>query len=323
MGFFLILNFANAFAFTYPYTLPFLRGYGWAVYLVAGLAAGLPLLAPRSAPTAAPRLRWPALVAGIVVVLACEILVWPHSTDNRVDVRAVRAATYNIHYGYDQRWGFHLAELANTIRAEGVDFIALQEVDTGRMTSYMADDAYYLARALGMHEAYLPTVERLTGIAVLYRGSSESIERILVTSRQEQTGVVHVEAGVDGRAFHMFGIWMGLSDEDTLRQIEEALAFLGDRAPAAFGGDFNAEPDSPVVERVLAAGLHDPFADLDIDPAPLTDPAVDPDKRIDFVFLRGATPRQAWVSTSLASDHRMVVVELDLTLPPLPDVVRR
>jgi endonuclease/exonuclease/phosphatase (EEP) superfamily protein YafD len=120
----------------------------------------------------------------------------------------------------------------------------------------------------------------------------------------------------------MFGIWMGLSDEDTLRQIEEALAFLGDRAPAAFGGDFNAEPDSPVVERVLAAGLHDPFADLDIDPAPLTDPAVDPDKRIDYVFLRGATPRQAWVSTSLASDHRMVVVELDLTLPPLPDVVR-
>ncbi len=38
MFLFLLLNFMNAFAFTYPYTLPFMRGLGWVVFLAAGIA---------------------------------------------------------------------------------------------------------------------------------------------------------------------------------------------------------------------------------------------------------------------------------------------
>ena len=322
-GFFLLLNILLAFTFTYPYTLPFLRGLGWAVYLVAALAAGFPLLRPVAEPAARLRVSAGAVAGGAAAVLLATVLVWPRTPDDQVDVRALRLATYNIHYGYDETWGFNLAEQAEAIRGEGVDLIALQEVDTGRMTSYMADDAYFLARKLGMRQAYLPTVEHLTGIAVLYRGSSVQIERVLVTSRQEQTGVVHVHADMGGRPFHMFGLWLGLSDEDTQRQIEEGLTFVGDRTPAALGGDFNSKPESTVYEAVTRAGLLDPFTTLDIDPAPPTSPAVHPEERIDYVFLRGVAPRQAWVSDSLTSDHRMVVVEVDLTLPPLPDVVSR
>jgi endonuclease/exonuclease/phosphatase family metal-dependent hydrolase len=203
------------------------------------------------------------------------------------------------------------------MRASGADVIALQEVDTGRMTSYMVDDAYFLARSLGMSVAYLPTVEHLTGIAVLYRGTAEATEGSWITSRQEQTGIIHVALDSGGVTLHAFGTWMGLEDEDTQAQIEEALAFIGDRSPAGFGGDFNATPGSPVYEAVVETGFVDPFRELGIDPAPATSPAVRPQERIDFVFLRGLAPREASVPDSVASDHRLVVVEAELG-PPVP-----
>ena len=275
MGLFLLLQFLNAFTLTYPYTLPSLRGLGWAVYLVAALLAGLPLLRPARMTAVRSPSPW-AGAAAIAAVILAGLFVWPRPPDDRLDERAVRLATYNIHYGYDEAWGFQLAAQAEAIRGEGVDLIALQEVDTGRMTSYMADDAYFLARRLGMREAYLPTVEHVTGIAVLYRGEGVNVERLMLTSVQEQTGILHVEIDVAGRPMNLFGLWLGLSDEDTQRQIDEALAFVGDRSPAALGGDFNAETGSPGYEAERAAGLLDPFLALGIEPGHLHSPAVHP-----------------------------------------------
>ena len=63
-------------------------------------------------------------------------------------------------------------------------------------------------------------------------------------------------------------------------------------------------------EATRAAG-GDPFVILELD-SPPTDPAVHPEKRIDFVWLRELTPLEAQVLDSTASDHRMVVVEVAL-----------
>jgi endonuclease/exonuclease/phosphatase (EEP) superfamily protein YafD len=133
---------------------------------------------------------------------------------------------------------------------------------------------------------------------------------MLITSQQEQTGIVGVELVSEGRSLNAFGIWMGLDDEDTLTQIFEALDFIGDASPAAFGGDFNAEPDEEVPQSVLAAGFEDPFAVYGDDPTYYSDPAIEPHKRIDFVWVRDLEVVDGWVSESLASDHRMVVVEV-------------
>ena len=311
----LVLNFLNAFAFTYPYAVPLMRGMGWAVYLLAGLVAGIGVLVQKAAVPS-----WSDLSArtGIILLVGVAALalavtaVWPRPADPLPETGTLRLATYNMHYGYDRAWHFTLEQIAQTIEANGVDVVALQEVDTGRLTSYAVDDALYLARRLRMNAAYLSAVEHLTGIALLYRGPQVLPEWQLLTSLQEQTGIVHVPLVVNGQPLHAFGIWMGLSNEDTLRQIGEALAFIGDRSPASFGGDFNAEPGSPVVAAVQEAGFLDPFAALGIELAPLTDPAIEPRLRIDFVWLRGVEPASAWVAESLASDHRMVVVEVRL-----------
>ncbi len=313
-GLLMVLNFLNAFTFTYPYAVPQLRGMGWAVYLVACVAVMFGASSQR--PVA---LTWqeysarptPVIVGGLVGLALVLAAVWPRPVDPLPEDGTLRLASYNIHYGYDAEWHFNLDEMAKAIEEAGVDAIALQEVDTGRMTSYGVDDAIYLARRLRMNVAYLPAVEHLTGIAVLYKGPPAPTSMALLTSLQEQTGIVGVQLDAGGQPLHAYGIWMGLSDEDTLQQITEALVFIGNRTPASFGGDFNAEQEEPVAQAVMQAGFEDPFALLGQTPPP-TDPAIEPDQRIDYVWLRGLSPARAWVADSLASDHRMVVTEVEI-----------
>jgi endonuclease/exonuclease/phosphatase family metal-dependent hydrolase len=310
---FLVLNFLNAFAFTYPYTLPAMKGMGWVVYLVGAISLFFLLRESAGAmQTEVMGFAGLGLIPLIISVILAILFVWPLTPTELTERSSIRLGTYNIHYGYDDVWRYTLEEIAQTIEDNACDFVAMQEVDTGRLTSYGVDNALYLARRLKMNVVYLPTVEHLTGIALLYRGSPSLEHSSLISSLQEQTGIVQVSIGEDGEQFHAFGIWMGLSDEDTTRQISEALEFIGDQSPASFGGDFNADPDSEIAAAIRQAGFSDPFELLGFDPAPDTSPAIDPDNRIDFVWLRGFDPIDAWVPESLASDHRMVVVEVAL-----------
>jgi len=309
--FYLLLNFANAFAFTYPYTLPAMRGMGWAVFGLASLALAAAALVrpPDTLQQAADAGLWgyAAVAAGLLLTIWA---VRPLPVEPLPQGGTLRLANWNIHYGYDDVWHTTLPEIAAAIEANGVDAIAMQEVDAGRMTSYSTDNAYYLGRRLGMRVAYLPAVEHLTGIALLYKGDPAPVESMLLPSLQEQTGILRVRLPAAGGALDAHAIWLGLSAEDTLTQITAALDFIGSGTRASFGGDFNSEFEDPEIARVLEAGFADPFQLLGIEPAPLTDPAISPTKRIDFVFLRSLVPVKAWVPDSLASDHRMVVVEV-------------
>jgi endonuclease/exonuclease/phosphatase family metal-dependent hydrolase len=309
---FLLLNFLNAFAFTYSYTLPVMRGMGWLVFLIAGLLIiwGLLSASGLRQQEAVAKGAFRLSVGTVVALLIVLVSVWPaHPLDLPAGKR--RIATYNIHYGYDDDWHSTLTEIAAVLKGADVDVVALQEVDTGRMTSYSADNAYYLARTLGMNVFYLPTVEHLTGIAVLYKGEVLEKDSQLLASLQEQTGIIEIVLPWGGTRLHAYGIWMGLSDEDTMRQVEQALAFIGPTTPATFGGDFNAELEDPEMQAVLSAGFVDPFTELGQIPAPPTSPAIDPSTRIDFVWVRDLDPRQAVVSEALSSDHRLVIVEVN------------
>jgi len=311
--FFLMLNFLNAFSFTYPYTLPWMRGMGWVIYLFALLGIGLALRLRYSPASASGilvlRPLWGNLFV-IVMVIISVVSVWPKEISPFPQNGEVVAGTYNIHYGYDEPWHLSLEAQAKTILENKADIVALQEVDTGRMTSYCIDNAYFLARRLHMNVVYLPTVEHLTGIALLHRGEAVEIGGQWITSTQEQTGVVYALLLSGDLPVHAFGTWIGLSGEDTLNQINEALAYIGDQTPALFGGDFNSVPGSPVTQEIIAAGFGNPFTMLGIDPAPKTSPAINPLERIDYVWTRGMTPLEAWVPESVASDHRMVVTKV-------------
>jgi endonuclease/exonuclease/phosphatase (EEP) superfamily protein YafD len=169
-----------------------------------------------------------------------------------------------------------------------------------------------------MHVVYQPTLEKLSGIALLSRYPLREQGGRWLTSELEQTAIVYGAAEIGGATndpslLHLYGVWLGLEPEERAVQVQEAMDYIGPQRPAVLGGDFNATPDSPVYTAV-AAEFRDPFAKMEeaaTDPA-FTSPAVDSVKRIDYVWLRGLVAQDAWVSDSLASDHRMVVVEAEI-----------
>jgi len=308
--FFLLINFAFAFAFTYAYTLEFFRGAGLPIVLVAGLLATLPAARRRPSPTEEPsawQRRWSA--AGIVGIAALVILSAVFARPPALRLKdagpKVRVGTYNIHYGYNTSWQFKLEEMARTIEESGADIVALQEVDACRITSYGVDDALWLGRRLGMEVVYQPTVEHLTGIALLSRFPEPQADGKLLTLRLEQTAIVRAQVEVGDDILDAYGIWLGLEPEERAVQLGEALDFIGE-GPVAFGGDFNSTPDSPIYRQLVDAGFTDGAADDDASP---TSPSEEPRNRIDYVWIRGLRPVGAKVLDSTASDHRMLVVE--------------
>jgi len=316
---YLILSFAYAFTFTYAYTLDLFRDLGLPVFLVAGLLTGLPALALPAVKAALPRPSSTRLLAagGVGIGLAVVVFVatLPPQQAPAATGGTVRIATYNVHYGYDTDWHLSLEKQAQTIEDSGAGIVMLQEVDTGRPTSYMIDNAMWLARRLRMEEVYLPTLEHLTGIALLSRYPILDTDTLLLPSELEQTGIIWAELDIDGESLNAFAIWLGLEPEERARQLDAALPFLESHpGPAAFGGDFNSKPGSPVYIRIEGAEFEDPFVTLDLG-SPPSDPAINPTKRIDFVWLRGLTPIDALVADSTASDHRLVVVEASLPAP--------
>jgi len=250
-------------------------------------------------------------ISGLIgLVVLAAVFARPPAKHLRVPYDVIRVGTYNIHYGYGTFWHFNLEEMARTIEESGADIVALQEVDTCRITSYGVDDALWLARRLGMQVVYQPTVEHLTGVALLSRIPVEDSGGWLLTSHEEQTGMAWARVRTANGALNAYGLWLGLSADERARQIEDALTKLdlASGTPLVVGGDFNSTPGSPTYQRLTAAGLIDPFAVLGREPA-YSSPAINPTEHIDFVWVRGLEPMDAQVLPSLASDHRMVIIE--------------
>ncbi|MGD1995554.1 MAG: endonuclease/exonuclease/phosphatase family protein [Anaerolineae bacterium] len=306
---FLVLNFALAFAFTYPYTIPAFRGMGLPVILIAVLIAALPALRPFSAQpetaSSKPELRqW---LGAALIVAVTAFIASPCGASSR-EAGPLRVGTYNVHYGYNTTWQLKLEEMARTIEESGADVVMLQEVDTCRITSYGIDNAFWLARRLGMRAIYQPTLETLSGIALLTRFPVDVADGTLLTSELEQTGIVHARLRVGEEEVDAYGVWLGLERQERARQLTDALDFIADASPALLGGDLNSVPDSPVYNRLVAAGFADPFVALELG-SPPTSPAIEPQHRVDYVWGRGLEPDDGAVLDSLASDHRMVITE--------------
>lgn len=311
LGFF-FFNLIYALAFTYPYTIPALRDSG---LVIVGGALFLALVPAVLRPPAIVPLEPTPLNHHILLLLAFGMIymaIWsrPIMLPGREPGETVRVATYNIHYGYDSHWHHSLEDQARAVEESGAEIVFLQEVDAGRITSYGVDHAFWLARRLNMHASFAPTLEGLSGVALLSRLAVLDSSWILLPSALEQTALVHASIRVNDGILHTYGVWFGLEAQERMDQLDAALARIGKRDPCILGGDMNSLPDSPIYTRLKAAGFLDPFDVLGNLPA-YTSPSVDPSERIDYVWVRGAEPFAAWVSPSLASDHRLVVVSIN------------
>jgi endonuclease/exonuclease/phosphatase family metal-dependent hydrolase len=228
----------------------------------------------------------------------------------------LRVLTWNIHSGNPDR-------LAEAIEASGADVVALQEVDVYRERSGCRHQAFEIAERLGMQARLGANIrsgeecgngrQALYGDAVLSRYPILQWQHTLLPNQGgEQRGMTETVLDVDGRRVRVVATHFEYASLSERRAQAHAVVerLEASAEPTVVMGDLNGEPDdsglAPLRDAFTdaweAAGAGDGY----------TNPARAPHRRIDYVFVRGATPTGVEVQDSTASDHRAVRADLVL-----------
>lgn len=236
----------------------------------------------------------------------------------------VRVLTYNIHAGKDAAQQHNLERVATVIGDADADIVLLQEVDRGTERSGGEDHLAELARLTGMHSAFAKSLDYQGGdygIAVLSRFPLDSarVVPLPVQPPQERSGRLHeprvglhVIARTPHGALHVVNTHIdpGAAPVYRHQEVIGLLAHIAQAVPAdarlVFGGDLNARPDTPEI-RALALAFEDGWVQCGDGGPGYSFPADQPDRRIDYILLRGVGCTTARVIDTQASDHRPVL----------------
>jgi endonuclease/exonuclease/phosphatase family metal-dependent hydrolase len=243
-----------------------------------------------------------------------------HSAPKEAASKPFRVMTYNIHHGAGVDGKIDLQRIADLIKRERADIVALQEVDKGVKRTAQRDCPAELAALTGMTCVFSNNFNFQGGEygnAVLTRfpvkGWTNRHYKML--RPDEQRGLLQLVLDIYGRELVFLDTHIDFRADDSERLVNAAEileVIQGYRGrPIILCGDFNDTPDSRTHEKLgeaftdtwKAAGTGDGF----------TIPAEQPRKRIDYIWLsKGSSlePLKAWVPQSQASDHLPVVVEL-------------
>ncbi len=332
-----VRNLAPELAFLNDIIPPFLRGFrgmGLGILLVSAILAALPMVQTQR------RIPWAGgtsftSVIGLLLVIGTSIgVAYTVRPPQIVGVRnqdIIRIGTFNLHGGFNEFYDFDLEAIARTIQQSGANAVLLQQVETGRLTSFGVDEPLWLARRLGMDTRFFPTNEGLQGLAVLSNIEIVYDDGDLLTSASNQTGLQRVQIRPDEGVITLYNTWLGFlletgngstieeQEQDQQRQLNEIFAIMSAQHPdgnlgrTVFGGTFNNIPSSPLADQIRAASFTDPFAGLPIALSATFQRTNYPRTRLDYLWLRSLNAFGANVIDSTASDHRMAVVGVEIT----------
>jgi endonuclease/exonuclease/phosphatase family metal-dependent hydrolase len=263
---------------------------------------------------------WTGRIAGLAgLLLFC--VAGCVSAGSRRPPEAFRLMTYNIRHGEGMDGRIDLERIAELIRREGADVVALQEVDRGVTRSGRRDLAGELAALTGMKHVFSNNFHFQGGEygnALLTRatvsGWRNTHYRML--REGEQRGLLWVELEMAGRRLVVMNTHLDFRPDDTERLSNVREIMVAGGGIKADGviicGDFNSVPGSPTHEAMKerfedvweAVGVGEGF----------TYSSTEPNRRIDYVFWDSAgklMPVRAWISPSLASDHLPLTVEFE------------
>ena len=229
--------------------------------------------------------------------------------------------TYNIHIGVGMDKTLDLARIANVISAHEPDLVAVQEVDQLTTRVGGVDEPAELARLTGMHAIYGPAMDHAGGKygnLVLSRSPVTSSRIVALPyhpgGRREPRSAVGVTCKLPrGGEIVFIGTHLDHTGGDQSDRLAQAKAineqWRDENRPAILGGDINCEAGDPPIDELLRTWTR-------VSGPEPTSPADRPRKAIDHIFVR---PRDRWkvigtrvIDEPVASDHRPVVVELEL-----------
>ncbi|HUG15494.1 MAG TPA: endonuclease/exonuclease/phosphatase family protein, partial [Thermomicrobiales bacterium] len=246
--------------FTY-YTLtgpPLVIVIAWGVFVLGALATGSSAASEvaRLATSAAPVV---ALAVALCVAFGIQAFDDDGPRAGPPLASEFTVMTYNLQAGFDIDNWWSLERQARTIEAESPDVVVLQEVGRGWLVLSPVDQVEWLSRRLGMPYVFgANSDDGLWGNAILSRAPlSEVARHQYATTQNLKRGVITVRVETEAGGVWVFGTHLDNPEdagEARLRQVNELIAVIGGRAPTLLAGDFNAEPDSDVLQTISAAG---------------------------------------------------------------------
>lgn len=262
----------------------------------------------------------------VAALVACLLAACgPDTAEDTVDAPAVDSApvadapipalkvmTFNIKSGRDSS----LEAIAQVIRDEAPDLVALQEVDVDTMRTGMVNQPHRLGQLTGMTNLFrtaIPYEGGAYGLAVLGEHPLISSTSTQLTSVGEQRILMTVEVALSAtRTITLANTHLGLDADNRITQAQEVVAQIGTDRDVLLFGDFNDEPGTPPI-AVLDAAFRDAWT-LAGQGDGFTIPVTTPTRRIDYIFLGDdwGEPLDIRVIDTQASDHRPVVATIPL-----------
>ncbi|MBN1208992.1 MAG: DUF4082 domain-containing protein [Myxococcaceae bacterium] len=227
----------------------------------------------------------------------------------------LRFMSYNIKHGELSS----LESVANVIKGQSPDLVALQEVDVLTHRSGNVDQAARLGQLTGMYHAFVPSLLSYDGgqygLALLSRYPIRSSQRVPLRSAAEQRILAIVEVELDPQHILPVGIthFGTTGSSERLNQAADVKAALAGKPWALLGGDLNASPSESSITSLLQQ-FTDAWA-RGGSGSGYTHSASFPTKRIDYILLGAGwtSPVSASViSATSQSDHRPLVATLIL-----------
>ena len=338
---FLIPNNAGLTDFLNRFIYPMLRGFrglGLGLILLSVLLSTLPMIqSTRRIPWKGGKLVNSILSGVLLLILAATgaFAARPPEVVPVVNTDTLRIGTFNIHSGYTEFYGQNLASVVQDIGGSGTAVVLLQEVETGRLTSYGVDQSLWLARRLGMDRRFYPTNEGLFGLAVLSKVPIVFDDGDLLTSIDQQTGLQRVQIQPRqniNSVITLYNTELGWllqspnSDDLEANQRNQLLEILGwieeqrindyggQLGRTILGGTFHNVPSSPLMDLLRNYGFNDPFAGTNLAlTATFTRSTYDP-ARFDYLWIwQQSLPEVGTgVIPSNTSDHRLAYVEVEV-----------
>ncbi|MFC5409824.1 endonuclease/exonuclease/phosphatase family protein [Larkinella bovis] len=245
----------------------------------------------------------------------------PENRPNR-KAKTLTVMTYNIHHCNPPSAGtkIDVDAIARVITKEKPDFVALQEVDVNTERSGKGrHQAQELARLTGMHFFFSKAIDHQGGdygVAVLSRFPILDSIRFALPVDPVLGGEPRTFAGVTaeigrGKKVIFGSTHLDLKEPNRLTQSELIVKhFETSNLPLILGGDFNALPDSRVMQY-----LDQHFVRSCQTCAP-TIPVNKPNRTIDFILYKPGdtikTLSTKVIDEQYASDHLPVVVKLQV-----------
>ena len=242
------------------------------------------------------------------------------------------AATRDFGKGTGKPFEYSVEKYAQMIKEQNPDICGLNEVDYMLVRSGRIKTTQVLGGLLGYEDAFAPEVAWLVGGKPGNYGngflSKHHIKAVRIcpipdpVTRDEdvyyETRVIlNALVDFDGTDVDVFVSHFGLAKAERANAVKILAELIKDSChPVIVMGDFNAQPDDPVLDpiRGLLSDTFDVYPDKNAKTYP-TNPEFGPDQKIDYIFVsKEFRTESVEIIDRQLSDHKAYIANVELTV---------